>query len=269
MIIRRTEVEKRMNIGESPCMVLTPTIAQGARQRKSRNLSFAAIFANPILSVLEVLVFVSFTVLLATNGVQRLYCGPVKSLVESFKRVTDMDDQGFYPELDNDVTYYNRQCSSQDISTTDSNDLIVPQNSTSIEAADRMSTHGAVIMKDILSADTAASLRTYLESQHAVRDELPYMEVFLNGIGRLSLGLGVSDDSSIGRALEEIGSHSVLKSTIEGIMGSDPAILEISTLTTLYGAESQGELLLFLIKFLLTAEIKVFLSHLLLLILFA
>ena len=240
---------------ESPCLVITPTIVQGAGQRKSRNLSFAAIFVNPIISVLEVSVLVSFTFLLATNGVQRLYCGPVKSLIKSFKRVDHMDEQGFYPKLDNDVTYYNRKCSSQDISTTDSNDLIVPQNSTSIEAADRMVTHGAVIMKDILSADTAADLRSYLESRHAVRDQLPYMDVFFNETGRLSLGLGVSDDPSIGRALEEIGSHSVLKSTIEGIMGSDPAILEISTLTTLHGAGSQGELLLSLIKFPSTAEI--------------
>ena len=195
--------------------------------------------------IFDLAVFISFGMFLAAYGLQQVYLGPMKMLVNSFQRVGDMDAHGFYPELDTDVTYYDRQCTVEDISTKNCNDLIVTEKNSGAEAADTMMTHGAVVMKDILSADTAAELRNYLESRHAIKEELPFMENFFDEIGRLSLGLGVSDHPIIGRALEEVGNHRVLKTTIEGILGRDPAIVEISTLTTLYRAGSQGSLILY------------------------
>jgi hypothetical protein len=59
-------------------------------------------------------------------------------------------------------------------------------------------------------------------------------------IGRLALGLGVSDHPIIAQALHEVGSHPLVKATVEGLMGEDPAIVEISTLTAAHGCEAQG-----------------------------
>ena len=182
----------------------------------------------------------SFTLFLMTDGIQRLYAGPVAELIDSYKRVSDTDFQGLFPELDTDVTYYNRQCTVEDISTTNSDDLIISKNATGEDAADLMMEHGAVLIEDLISQDTAAELREYLETLHDIQDDLPYMEKFFEDSGRLSLGLGLEDNPMIGKALEELGRNRVFKTTIEGILGEDPAVIEISTLTTMYGAEEQG-----------------------------
>ncbi len=238
----------RMQPPNLPFTITTfkPTLQISATRKeevKKHNKSFRSFYPIIVIIILDILLWASFALYLAAYGAQQVYLGPFTSLMESYKRIQDdnVDANGFYFDLDPDVTYYNRQCSSLDISTTDSNDLIIPQDSNRLQAADKMMVHGAVIMKDILSQGTAAELRDYLETRHAIKDQLPYMEVFFEEIGRLSLGIGTSDHPIIGKALEEVGNHSVLKTTLEGILGEDPAIIEISTLTTLHGAEAQGE----------------------------
>jgi hypothetical protein len=113
-------------------------------------------------------------------------------------------------------------------------------NTSKEQAADTMMTHGAVLIPHILTNDTATQLRDYLETRHAIQDRLPWHEKMWGEIGRLALGLGVSDHPIIAQALLEVGTHPVVKATVEGLMGEDPAIVEISTLTASHGAEDQG-----------------------------
>mmetsp|Transcript_10289 Transcript_10289/g.28379 ORF Transcript_10289/g.28379 Transcript_10289/m.28379 type:complete len:831 (-) Transcript_10289:517-3009(-) len=108
------------------------------------------------------------------------------------------------------------------------------------EAAEVMLKYGAVTFRELLSNDTITALRTYLDGKHDYRHELPYNENFWHDIGRLSLGLGTEDHESIGQALREIAQHDTLQTTLEGILGPNPALVEISTLTSLNGAEQQG-----------------------------
>lgn len=162
---------------------------------------------------------------------------------DTILQTSTMDDQGFLSEFDDDVTYYNRQCTLEDITTTDSNDLIIPRNATNSQTAvDIMMEHGAIIMKDVLSTTTVSELREYLESRHDLEHELPYLEVLeVDNSERLSLNLGIGDHPVIGKALEEIGNNEEIKSILEGLLGSDPAIIELTSLTSFLGAKSQGK----------------------------
>jgi hypothetical protein len=173
-----------------------------------------------------------------------LYMGPLQTLIESYRRTTGAeggeDEYGYYTDFIPDMTYYGRQCDARDITTNNSNHLLVPTQATTEQAAEIMMTHGAVLIRNLLQPETATQLRDYLETRHAIKNTLPWHERFWGDIGRLSLGLGVDDDPIVGRALQEVANHKVLQTTLEGIVGPDPAIVEISTLTTLHGARSQG-----------------------------
>ncbi len=176
----------------------------------------------------------------STRLIHHLYLGPIQILIESYRRTGIVDEQGFYPDFFPDLTYYGRHCDASDISTSDSNDLIVPPEATKEEATNIMMTHGAVMIQNLLSNDTATQLRAYLETRNVIKNKLPWHEKFWGDIGRLSLGLGVDDAPIIGQALEEVGSNPTLRTVLQGILGPDPAIVEISTLTALHGAKDQG-----------------------------
>ena len=79
-----------------------------------------------------------------------------------------------------------------------------------------------------------------MADKHHNRETLGYNEVFWDEISRLSLGIGTKDHPVIAEAMEQVGNHPVIKRTLEGILGPDPAIVEISTLTSLNGASDQG-----------------------------
>lgn len=188
-----------------------------------------------------------FVIILTLYGAALLldysYNSYVQPLVESYRRSTHREaDDDFFPDFDNDFTYYHRHCSKLDISTTSSTDLLVQPDMTSQQAGDLMLKHGAVALRDVLDNTTVSELRNYLASRHAIRHTLSWNEVFWDGEygTRLSLGIGTQDHPAIQKALEQIGSHDLVRRTVQGILGDDPAIVELSTLTSLSGAHDQG-----------------------------
>jgi len=189
--------------------------------------------------LLDIPLLTAFCMLLSAHLLQHVYQGTIQPLVESYRR-GEADDEGYYSEFDFDLTYYNRQCDAEDISTHDASDLIITKEQTGAEAANVMMEHGAVVFKNVLSEQTATDLRAYLESRNEVRDTLSWHEKFWYEIGRLALGLGAHDNPVITKALHEVGTHAEIKKTIEGILGPDPAIVEISTMTSMHGAGDQG-----------------------------
>ncbi|CAB9506426.1 Phytanoyl-CoA dioxygenase (PhyH) [Seminavis robusta] len=188
--------------------------------------------------ILEGPVVLLFAALLSVALVQRVYGTYVVPIVESYRRSEMVGD--FYPDYANDFTYYNRHCGPKDLSTRSSNDLLIQEHYTGTEAADVMLEHGAVAFQNALSNDTATELRAYLALKHHNKQNLSYNEVFWEEQNRLSLGIGTNDHPAIAKAMKEIGNHPVIKRTLEGILGPDPAIVEISTLTSLNGAHDQG-----------------------------
>ena len=101
-------------------------------------------------------------------------------------------------------------------------------------------------MKNVLSESTAGRLREYLEVRHTAFHEngkaLPWDEMFWDGDNgaRLSLGLGPDDAPIVAEAIAEVGANPQLKKTLESILGPDPAVVEVSTLTTMHGANPQS-----------------------------
>ena len=203
----------------------------------SRFLVGFGFFRTLVLDVPLLLLFVSVS---SIYLLQALYNGPFTQLLKSFDVGSDMDDFGFYPTLDTDITYYNRQCTVEDVSTQNANDLLIHPDYTQEDATHVMMKHGAVVMKDVLSKDTSVKLREYLETRNQIQDQLSWFEKFWGEIGRLALGLGASDHPIIAQALYEVGTNPTVRKTITGIMGDDPAIVEISTLNAMYQCDDQG-----------------------------
>ena len=233
-----------------------PTEAQKALQRPKRRHQFsgttittnaaaaaAAIFRCLLLDLPLLLVT---TTLAGLFLIQHAYLQYVTPLMESNRRGAFRGN--FVPDYENEFTYYNRHCSAADISTASSNDLLIPPHYTAAQAANVMLEHGAVAFRNVLNDTTATKLRAYLASRNEIRDQLSYNEKFWSEMNRLSLGIGTNDPNHLGgddddiiqQAMHEVGTHPVLQRTLEGILGPDPTILEISTLTSLNGADDQG-----------------------------
>ena len=98
--------------------------------------------------------------------VDELWQGPLEDLLNSYKVNEYTTYLGTNSALDHELTYYHRRCDHRDISTHDANDLLVDPNMTLKQRQEIAMTHGAVVMKDILSHDTAVELRHYLETRH-------------------------------------------------------------------------------------------------------
>lgn len=187
-----------------------------------------------------------WSLLLVSFLVKEVWDGPLEKLLQSYKLRDEYTDLGTLSALDHDLTYYHRRCDHRDISTHDANDLLVDPDMNLKERQEIIMTHGAVVMKDILSHSTAQELRSYLETRHHEFHsndlKLPWDELFWDGDGgsRLSLGLGPEDASIVSRAITEVGYNSQLKKTLEATLGKDPAVVEVSTLSTMFDAEAQG-----------------------------
>jgi hypothetical protein len=195
--------------------------------------------------LLEIPLLLSFALVLASYGLYDIYTGPIAQLVQSFQLSTEESyDTGFYVARDEEVTYYNRHCHQEDISTHDANDLLITPSLTQQQRRDVMMTHGAVVLPHVLQTTTAAKLRDYLEGRHEVfhQGKLPWFEKFWDGDNgnRLALGLGPEDSPIIAQAMAEVGQNSQVQKTVEAILGPNPAIVEVSTLSTMSGAEAQG-----------------------------
>ncbi len=180
-----------------------------------------------------------FLLLVASVLIRHTYHAYVTTIIDSYRRGPELPG-GFFPDFTYDMTYYNRQCDRHDITTRDASDLLVKPEYTGDQAADIMMKHGAVVVQNVLEPQTAADLRVYLESRHKIQDELPWHEKFFEEEDRLALGLGAGDAPVVTEALRQVGTHPTVKTTVEGILGPDPAIVEISTMTSLAGAEDQG-----------------------------
>ena len=185
--------------------------------------------------LLQTPVLLLFAVFALFATIQYSYESYVIPIIQSYKRGEMVLE--FYDDYRNEFTYYNRHCTASDISTRDANDLLITPQMSPEEAANRMLQHGAAAVKNVLTKDTATQLRDYLANKHA--HHLDYNEVFWQEQGRLALGLGTHDHPAIAKALEEVGSHALLKQTLEAILGPNPAMSEISTLTSMTGNEDQ------------------------------
>jgi len=194
-----------------------------------------------VLDVPLILLFVSLVVVFVMRTIWMDYYVP---LMERAKR-TDID-------LIEEYTYYERSCTVRDITEFqqplqqqqtqyhDSNSTQKHPTEYSISLLeDTLLQHGAVLLPQLLSGETVAQLRQYLQYKNAhLKEEEVYP--MSQGYQRLSYGLESTEDIAVRKALAELTSHAQLPMLLERMFGmKDPALTELTAITSYTGAEDQ------------------------------
>eukprot|EP00957_Ditylum_brightwellii_P107103 8171490-Ditylum_brightwellii.AAC.1 len=63
--------------------------------------------------------------------------------------------------------------------------------------------------------------------------------ILIEGSNCWSWNIGANDDTTVAQALKKVASNPLFKSTLEQLLGRNPAMLEICTITAGHGAKGQ------------------------------
>jgi hypothetical protein len=153
--------------------------------------------------------------------------------------------------LQDEVTYYPRKCNVLDLTAThkDASKLYIERPTSSSEgvvdelatsAVDKIMTHGAIMMADILTPDTIESLRRYIVNKNDEVLGTPAQFPMSQGKRRVSFGIEAADDPAVVVALKEIHDHPLFGNVIQALLGDEnPALSEITAITASFGAPHQ------------------------------
>mmetsp|Transcript_8393 Transcript_8393/g.20908 ORF Transcript_8393/g.20908 Transcript_8393/m.20908 type:complete len:877 (-) Transcript_8393:455-3085(-) len=134
-----------------------------------------------------------------------------------------------------DTTYFHRVCTEQDITTTDVKDLIIPKSFSTQQCADHMLLHGASLYPNLLTQETASTLRQFIDEQNSVQQGW----FVINNENRYSWGIDINMHPALHTFWKELASNQQLVEALEKIVGPDPAVIEFTAITSSYGAEDQ------------------------------
>jgi hypothetical protein len=137
-----------------------------------------------------------------------------------------------------DLTYYHRQCTPDDISTQNLEDLYIYEDFTTQEKVEHILTHGMSVYQNILSDETATNLRSWILERNKALNTKDEIDVISNE-NRWSFYIGANDDPLVSKALNEVATHEVFRPALEKIVGRNPAIIEMTAITSGYGAADQ------------------------------
>jgi hypothetical protein len=198
---------------------------------------FSTVFHTTIHSVL----FIAFFSMAVIYCLKTFHDDYFVTMIQRAER-TDYD-------LQDEVTYYPRKCSTLDLTAThkEAKQLYI-ERPTSTEgiheiatsAVDKIMTHGAIMMADILTPDTIESLRRYIINKNDQVLGTPAQFPMSQGRRRVSFGIEAADDPAVVVALKEIHEHPLFGSVIKELLGDDnPALSEITAITASFGAPPQ------------------------------
>jgi hypothetical protein len=134
-----------------------------------------------------------------------------------------------------ELTYYHRECSREDITTTNRTDLMIPETMEPTDCMNHMLHHGVSIYSNLVSDDTAREARAYILDRNT-KEEGWYV---IENEKRYSFGVNVNAHPSIQKALKEIGSNKQLTEGLRKIVGPNPSVVEFTGITSQYGAADQ------------------------------
>jgi len=152
--------------------------------------------------------------------------------------VPQMDLQAFdYERRENELTYYHRKCSADDLTARDAPELVVDYDAmTTDDAVRHMNRHGVQVYPDLLSESTANEIRDFILTQNEKNEGM--IDVIENE-NRWSFYMRVDQHPSVNKALKEVLSNQFLVDAIDEIIGYDPAVIEFTGITSAYGAATQ------------------------------
>ena len=147
---------------------------------------------------------------------------------------------------ENEITYYKRECTIDDLTTTNPNDLILNDSKTdgattspAEVAYQHQLKHGFTVFPYVLSQSTATELREHILSRkyNLTKQESIYV---INNENRFSYALDSYRIPAVLNAMNEITKpNSLLTKSITKILGFSPALIEMTAITTSYGAKDQ------------------------------
>ncbi|KAL7562460.1 hypothetical protein ACA910_005436 [Epithemia clementina (nom. ined.)] len=189
--------------------------------------------------ILFMMMLLSFSSLAVTHWMQHAY------FTYWHPPPGDDDDHagGLYSSLlwtearqEEEMTYYARACDAIDLSTTTARDLDWSDDNDN-DHQDGPVQHGFSRIRNALSPDTAHQLRDYILQRNA---EIGKDYHVLENDYRYSFGLDPSASHVVALALEEVTrSNGPLSKVVEQVMGPNPALIELTAITSTYGAVAQ------------------------------
>ena len=175
-----------------------------------------------------------FVTLLVTYHARHLYKEYFVHVITAAGRASSDE------RLQSEYTYYDRVCTKHDMSTHTISDLLLTNTTTPAEAVDHMMKHGATIIPRVLQPSTVQALRQFIVRRNAeLTDEDAIIVSQGEGNTRTSFGIDATEDPIVSIALKEIATHLLLQPLVEGLVGIDPAITEITAITARFGAKHQ------------------------------
>ncbi|CAB9504652.1 expressed unknown protein [Seminavis robusta] len=163
-----------------------------------------------------------------------------------------MQMHSWTPErAERELTHYDVSCDAASVVTTNQTlSLLLPPTSSPRDRVATVRKHGAgwitnLFNDDSVSRSTLQQFRSFaLKKNQIVGNNENTGNVDVVGViendHRWSFAFGVDEDPSIAPLLEAIGRHTILQSTLEGLLGPNPALVELSTITAEAGAVAQG-----------------------------
>ena len=139
-----------------------------------------------------------------------------------------------------ELTYYDMSCSAEFILTASNRTLLEMSGTQSRqERYEAIKIHGAGVFTNLISPKDAAELRKFVLKKNIQIGNNIHNNVDVVGVTenehRWSFAFGANEDKSIPPALRSIATNLVLKETLEDLLGSNPALIELSTITAAPG----------------------------------
>ena len=216
-----------------------PAVVPSTRQQPSSLSSFRDdnkgrhVFISLLSLSAHSILFICFLALAVAYCLQSIHDDYFVPVVERARRTDD--------DLLDEFTYYQRECNAMDITagTEDAQDLFIQPNSTNY-GVDQMMTHGSVLFPNLLSEKTVKSLRQFIVTKNAIVKGTPAQYPMSQGYQRISYGIEATEDPAVIRALKEIHDNLQLQNLLEGLLGKNPALTEITAITASYGCKAQA-----------------------------
>lgn len=204
----------------------------GRRQTQVYRTSVAASVMFCLLNFILIILFICYGLSHTVETFYKDYIVPTIFSSHWRKYISDRN-------LKDEFTYYHRQCTQEDITTHTIDDIIFTEGEEVESISDKIMTHGCGIFPNVISEETASVLRDYILNRNIhLSDE---EKIPLDGAEkRWSFSIEANEDQSVSKALFEIYTYDPLKHTLELLLGPNPAIMEITTITAGYGAQNQG-----------------------------
>jgi len=161
-----------------------------------------------------------------THRLHTMYLGPQILALE-------WDDERSFDE----TTYYKRVCDASDQSAFLGEELFLSEDATPEEAYEHQLIHGMTVFPSVLTDETATNLRDFIISRNHNLTEAESIYV-IEGDNRFSFGLG-TEEPSVAKAMTELATNERFKPALEKILGRNPALIEMTAITSTYGAVAQ------------------------------